>query len=205
MSSDNSFKRLERMAYTSYHQDGLLDLFLSWVAFGFGMNIALDSFVWNMLSWLPIIFYIPIKNRITVPRLGYVDFGGTPSGRNRRLTGLMFLGVLVLMVFVIFALPIAGLAGSPTGDWIRSSPLLFFGLLGALGFAAAGAITGIQRLFGYALLCAALLAAGHMLGLSLYVPILLFAAALLTVGMSLMVRFLRRYPSAEARQNDETN
>lgn len=205
MSSDHSFKRLERMAYTSYHQDGLLDLFLCWVAFGFGMNIALDSFVWNMFSWLPIIFYIPIKNRITVPRLGYVSFGGTPSGKNRRLMSLLFLGVLVLMVSVIFALPLAGLAGSATGEWIRSSPLLFFGLIGALGFVAAGAMTGIHRLFGYGLLCGALLAAGHILGLSLYVPILLFAAALLVVGMSLMVRFLRKYPLADVRQNDEAN
>jgi hypothetical protein len=204
MSSDRSFKRLERMAYTSYHQDGLLDLFLGSAAFGFGMNVALDSSIWNMFAWLPIIFYVPIKNRITVPRLGYVSFGGTPSGRNRRLMGLLFLGVLVLMVFVIFSLLLVGLAGLPLANWIRSNPLLFFGLLGALGFGAAGAVSGIQRLFGYALLSAAFMIASHILGLSLHIPILLLATVCLTVGATLMVRFLRKYPLTEGEQADET-
>lgn len=206
MSVDRPFKRLERKAYVSYHRDGLIDLVLGMAAVGFGMNLATDSVVWNMFAWLPIIFYVPLKNRITVPRLGYVSFGSTASGRNRRLVGFLSLGVLFLLLagLVIFLLPIFGRVDSPMVAWIRSSPLLFFGLAGAVGFGVGGAISGIRRLTTYAVLCSVLMIAGHVLGLAPYIPILLLAAALFTVGAILMIRFMRKYPLAGAETSDET-
>jgi hypothetical protein len=203
MSPDRSFKRLERMAYLSYHQDGLIDLFIGSAAFGFAMDLATESVLWNMFTWLPIIFYIPLKNRITVPRLGYVSFGSTPRGKNRRLMGLLLLGVLFFLVGLVFALPIFTRTDTPLLSWVRSNPLLLFGALGALGFGMAGAITGIGRLYAYGLLCAGLLGAGQLLGSALHIPILLLSAAAIAVGTTLMARFTRKYPLAETEGSDE--
>jgi len=43
MSQDKQFKQLERKAYLSYQQDGIVDLLVGWATLAFGLNIALDS------------------------------------------------------------------------------------------------------------------------------------------------------------------
>ena len=83
MSQDEKFKQLERMAYLSYQQDGIIDLLVGWATLAFGVNIAMDSSIWTFLGWMPIIFYVPLKNKITVPRLGYVKFD-LNRGRSRQ-------------------------------------------------------------------------------------------------------------------------
>jgi len=72
MSQEKQFKDLGRKAYLSYHQDGLIDILIGLGILGFGLMMLTDSVVFNMLAWMPIIFYVPLKNRITVPRFGYV-------------------------------------------------------------------------------------------------------------------------------------
>jgi hypothetical protein len=203
MSLDRPLKRLERMAYMSYHQDGLIDLFLGSAAFGFGMDIATDSVLWNTFTWLPIIFYIPFKNRITVPRLGYVNFGTTPLGKNRRLIGFLLLGLLFLLVWLAFMLPVLTHADTSWVSWIRSNLPLSFGVIGALGFALAGVISGLGRLYAYALMSAAVLSVGQWIGVGLHIPILLMAAAFVAVGITLMVRFMRRYPIGGLEGSDD--
>jgi hypothetical protein len=203
MSSDQPLKRLERMAYLSYHQDGLIDLFLGSAAFGFALQVATDSVVWNMFTWLPVILYVPLKNRITVPRLGFVSFGTTPLGRNRRLTWFLLLGLVVLLVWLVFMFPIITHADLPWISWIRSNELLFFGMVGALGFGLAGAISGVGRLYAYGALCISLLSAGQFFGVGLHIPILLLSAATVAVGITLLVRFMRKYPLDEPERYDE--
>ena len=61
MSQDKQFKQLERMAYLSYQQDGIIDLLVGWATLSYGLNIAMDTSIWTYLGWLPIVFYIPLK------------------------------------------------------------------------------------------------------------------------------------------------
>jgi hypothetical protein len=203
MSPDRSFKRQERMACLSYHQDGLIDLLIGSAAFGFAMDVATESVLWNMFTWLPIIFYVPPKNRTTVPRLGYVTFGSTPRGKNRRLMGFLLLGLLFFLVGLVFVPPIVTRGDTPWLSWVRSNPLLLFGALGALGFGMAGAISGIGRVYAYGLLCAGLLGAGQLLGAALHIPILLLSVAAIAIGTTLMVRFMRKYPLGGLERSDE--
>ena len=98
MSQDKQFKELSRKAYLSYHQDGLIDILIGLGILGFGLMMLTDSIVFNLLAWMPIIFYVPLKNRITVPRFGYVQFS---SERTKKLRSLLvfLVGLLALIFF----------------------------------------------------------------------------------------------------------
>ena len=70
MSQEQDFKKLRQKTYQSNHQDGLIDIIIGLAIIGFGLNMAFDNAVFSFMGWLPIIFYVPFKNRLTVPVLG---------------------------------------------------------------------------------------------------------------------------------------
>ena len=105
-----SLKEVEKKTYMSYHQDGVLDIFLGVYVLMFSLGILLmtltDSGMWFLI---PAIFisimvpvWIPAKKRITMPRIGYVKFGS--RGANKLMA--IFLGLMVagLGAFMVFGL-----------------------------------------------------------------------------------------------------
>ena len=118
-----NLKEIEKNAYLSYHEDGVLDLTI-------GTVFLLVCFTWvlfdmfNILTWLSVILmsifypvYILAKQKITVPRFGYFRLGVERKERNRNtfehlcfysicvqiLTGplLLLLGYLGLKIFIV--------------------------------------------------------------------------------------------------------
>lgn len=140
MSQEQDFKKLQQRTYASYHQDGLIDIIIGWAIIGFGLNMALDNSAFLFISWLPIILYVPLKNRITVPRIGYVKF----SSSNSLILGIV-LAVLMVLLLGIFILLIVGPDLIPTqiSEWFREYYLLLFGTIVGLGFAGVALATGI--------------------------------------------------------------
>jgi hypothetical protein len=191
MSQEKQLRQLERKAYLSYQQDGILDLLIGWATLAFGLSMVIDSSIWTFMAWLPIIFYVPLKNRITVPRLGYVKFDASRGGLSKWSISVLIVGFLALMTM--------GLAVFLLGDWspiawIRDNALLFYGLVGLVGFAIGGLISGIPRLYLYALLSLVLMSGGQLLGVEQYLPFLLLGGAILVTGALLMARFMRSFP-----------
>ena len=193
MSKDNQFKQLERMAYLSYQQDGIIDLLVGWATLSYGLNIAMDTSIWTYLGWLPIVFYIPLKNRITVPRLGYVKFDPHRGRPSKWIISFLILGFLALLTLgvVVFLLS----AQSPV-EWIREYTLLFYGLLGVIGFGLAWLISGIRRFLLYALLSLLIMGGGQLIGVVDYIPFFLLGGSIFAIGAVLLTRFIRRYPLA---------
>ena len=193
MSKDNQFKQLERMAYLSYQQDGIIDLLVGWATLSYGLNIAMDTSIWTYLGWLPIVFYIPLKNRITVPRLGYVKFDPHRGRPSKWIISFLILGFLALLTLgmVVFLL-----SDQSPGEWIREYTLLFYGLLGVIGFSLAGLISGINRLLLYALLSLLIMGGGQLIGVVDYIPFFLLGGSIFAIGAVLLTRFIRRYPIA---------
>ena len=194
MSQEKDFKKLQQKTYQSYHQDGLIDIIIGLAIIGFGLNMAFDNAVFSFMGWLPIIFYVPFKNRLTVPRIGYVKF----SASNKIVFGLVFGGLLVLLLGVfVFVLSGRNAFSLDLQAWLRQYYMLLFGGVAALCFLGAGLLTGITRLYMYAFLFLLIFAVGTWLNLhpSWYV---LFTGSLIeAVGLWMMVRFLRRYPLPE--------
>ena len=102
----------------SYHQDGLLDIFAGLYILGFGLGILMDVF-WEfgfgvimpailIATVLPI--WIEAKRKITMPRIGFVNFG--TRGANK-LTAV-FIGTIVAGLFAFFAFSFVTSQRNPT-------------------------------------------------------------------------------------------
>jgi hypothetical protein len=202
MTQSADFRKLEQKAYLSYHQDGLIDLIIGSIVLCIAISEVTDSSIWNLIALLLIFAYMPLKRRVTFPRLGYVKFNVKRGGVNMRLAGVVAIGVLVISLVSILVLLLSGKSSSsPLILAMHQSPLLVYALLGFIGFGLAGLVLRLPRLFLYALLSLAMLISGHLLNLPLWLPFLLLGGTILAIGVVLLIGFLRRYPIAEEDKN----
>ena len=194
MSDNLKLKQLEKKAYTAYHQDGVLDIIIGLCLLGFGVRMATDSPAFLIMSWLPILFYLPLKNRITIPRFGYVRFNS-----ERGITVKFSLAIAVGLVFVVFILGLIVFAGSqvlPTSikGWLKEYHMLLLGGFAAIAFAGAGFFTGINRFYSYAVLIIIIILTGIWLGLPAPIYVIGIGILILMVGLVLVYRFMQKYP-----------
>ena len=190
MSQDDQLIKLSRRAYLSYHQDGLIDILIGLGFLGFGLMMFFDNVVFNMLAWMPIIFYVPFKNRITVPRFGYVQFSSERT-KNLRLLLILAAGLLLLVGLYFFAVysDMPPLIETLTGG----DGMLVIGGLFGLMLIVAGLVTRLDRLFVYAFLALVILPSGALLGIKPAVRVILVGTLILSIGIILLVRFVRAY------------
>jgi len=193
--STQDFGPLKRKVYLAYHQDGILDLVAGSVVLGFGLNMLTDNIVFLMLGWLGMMSYVLVKQRVTVPRFGYVRFESENVTRKKAWISVG-IGVLFVLFFLALNLFVSRQPASPeTRAWIQRYhmvPLsaMLFGLP-----ALAGAIfLGLKRFYLYALLVVSLPLLGAWLMVETYVPIMTTGVIMIAVGAVLLVGFLRKYP-----------
>jgi hypothetical protein len=195
MSDTKEFDTLRRKVYLTYHKDGILDLIAGTVISGFGINMLTGNIVFLMAGWFAMMMYVFLKNRITVPRFGYVRFESEKSSFKK---GLLSVAIGVLVLFFFFALNffVSRQPVSPEIQaWIKRYhmvPLstMIFGLpalVGAIYF-------GQKRFYLYALLASGLPLLGAWLNIETYIPILTTGLVILAFGIILMASFLRKYP-----------
>ena len=202
MSGNISLAEREQTDYLQYHGDGLLDIFIGLWLVGFGLWILVDNAVF--IAMIPI-FCVPvwrsIKKSITARRMGYLDF--TPMSNARgTLMGIMLVIVLSLALGMVLGLVV--FRGQAAGDtppwllaavaWVRAHGTLALGLFGAFLFGVSAAMSGLKRLYAYALLTVIIAAGGYLLGVSLSQTIVLLGIVVSLSGTMLLLRFLRRYP-----------
>jgi hypothetical protein len=131
----------------SYHQDGLIDILIGLGILGFGLMMLTDSVVFNILAWMPIIFYVPLKNRITVPRFGYVQFSSDRT-KHLRLLGVLLLGLLALIFFAgLYIFDVSDNLPPAIKTAMGKDGMLLVGGLFAFMLVVAGLVTRLDRLF----------------------------------------------------------
>jgi len=193
MSTTKDLDTLKRKVYLAYHQDGILDLTAAVVLLGFGTFMLTGSVVFLTTGVIFATLYTLMKNRITVPRFGYVRFESQEkTAANYWL--LLGFGLLVLLAFLagsIFQ------SNTPTElqalkQQYHMVPLS--GMLFGLPALAAAVFLGLKRFYLYALLTVALPALGGWLDIETYIPILAVGFAMLVVGIGLLSSFLKKYP-----------
>ena len=94
MNKNEQFQKLEQKTYLQYHEDGLIDLIMGLSTIGFAFSMAIDSTVFFIFTCIPGLFFKPLKNKITFPRIGYVNFD-TPRGRSARMA---LAGTVILLL-----------------------------------------------------------------------------------------------------------
>jgi hypothetical protein len=194
MTQETDFKKLQVRTYQFYQQDGLIDIIIGLMIIGFGLNMAFDNAAFLFMGWFPIILYVPMKNRITVPRIGYVKFYAS----NKIVFGLVIAGLLVLMLgMFVFFISGPDIISPGFQVWLKQYYLLLLGVVAALCFFGAGALTGISRLYVFAVLFLVIFSLGTWLNILPAIYVILTGVFVEAVGIWMMVRFLRKYPIAE--------
>jgi hypothetical protein len=199
MSKEPNLKQIERRAYMSYHQDGLLDIFAGLYVLGFGLGILIDM-VWKsspigltmpailIATVLPI--WLAAKRKITMPRIGYVNFG--TRGSNKIFA--LFLGLMVagLGVFFVFATYQGG--SRQWLDLIFQNGMLIVGIGSLAVCILFGYSMGLKRLYAYGLLAAIALVIGHFMGISFAYILVALGTTVMVAGFALLISFVRKYP-----------
>ncbi|MHA2429095.1 MAG: hypothetical protein ACXADB_13830, partial [Candidatus Hermodarchaeia archaeon] len=149
MNEKIDLQQLERKAYLSYHQDGVIDIFIGSAIVTFGLLFLPWVFehLWMAFSGLFIIWvlgYAGVKRAITVPRIGYVEF------KQHRRSRVMFIAVLLVIVnIVLFLIPALGLLTPELRIFLNvyGSTVAAF-VVGGL-FLLIGFMTELRRVMGY--------------------------------------------------------
>jgi hypothetical protein len=205
-----TLREIEKKAYMSYHQDGLLDIVIGLYALAFGLGIIIDR-IWELsfATIMPAILiaivlpiWIQAKKKITMPRIGFVKFGA--RGSNKLFAVLLGLSIAGLGFAVAFGVFMAtGQNGTPF--WLE---ILFqYGMIWiGLGAAVIGSLfaytMGLKRLHGYGLLTLALFASGHFLRIPFEYLLLAIGSVIIASGAALLTQFIRRYPLPKGAQDN---
>ena len=194
MSSKATFKKLRRKTYLAYHQDGIIDLIIGLSILGFSLNMATDNSAFLFMGWIWIVFYMPLKNRITFPRLGFAKFDNERTTRTGLLL-MMMVGIITLALFVGLFVFVRSDAMSPAlSAWLRQYHLLVLGAFLAVAMVIAALFSGIKRLFVYAAVTMLSIFLGIQLGVAPPIFTLVLGGLIGLSGAWLLLRFVRRYP-----------
>ena len=112
MTQNIDMKDLEKKAWTSYFQDGLLDIAMGMIMLAAVLSSTLDAI--GVSDEVRIAIYIPLmvvvppiivilgKRHITIPRLGVAKFGPHRKARNRiMIAGLVSLQLILLAMLIL--------------------------------------------------------------------------------------------------------
>ncbi|MFN2234520.1 MAG: hypothetical protein ACK2U1_09840 [Anaerolineales bacterium] len=199
MNASNDFDTIKRKLILAYHQDGILDIVVGSVILGFGLNMLTGNIVFLMFGWLVMMLYIFLKQRITIPRFGYVRFESQEKSTTR-LWLLLGIGVLVLFIVFLGGYFLHGnAANSPEmQSWLQQYHMVpLSGLLFGLPTLAVAVFLNLKRFYLYALLAVGLPALGAWLDIPTFAPIIATGVVILGFGFGLLASFLKRYPAAD--------
>lgn len=195
MSTSKEFDILKRKVYLAYHRDGILDLTAATVLLGFSIFMATKNVVFLAVGAIFAAQYVLMKERITIPRFGYVRF----VPRKKTLTQgwlLVGLGVLVLFVLLILNNFLSNRSSSPEMlTWIQQyHMILLSAMLFGLPALVAAVFLGLKRFYLYAMLTVGLPALGAWLNIETFIPILVAGFVVLAFGIGLLFSFLKQHP-----------
>jgi hypothetical protein len=193
MSPTTEFKLLERRAYLSYHQDGVIDIIVGLGMLGFGIYLAIDQLFFMLAAWLFLMAYVPLKRWITVPRFGYIEFSLVRTHSQKR-RGLISMTFLVILLAFILLVGIPGVLPGGILTTLRIYKELLFGIIFVFLLFGAALMSELIRFSAYAGLAVLLTVMAYWLGLPAYAYTLALGGLILLSGLWMLTRFLRRYP-----------
>ena len=189
-------ERLRRL-YMSYINDGILDLFVGFIALLAGLMFFSDMF-WMagvyVAIFLPIVW--SVKEKVTMPRLRREELDPAAARRSSTilavfLVGLLLFAMLGVLYFLLFQNP--DLAS-------ETKRLLLFGAAGLVaaavlgGFLFVGTVYHAPRWYAYAAVAALFSALAWWQQIGLPWVIVTIGAVMALTGAVYLVRFTRSHP-----------
>ena len=202
MTQNINLKDIEKMVYTSYHQDGILDISLGLLImlFGIAMYTQLIAFVGLIPILVMGVGYLA-KKYITIPRRGYVNFSNARKEKERRkMSFWLVLGI------VVFGTVLIGLAKrnilSGLDSVLQVYPLLALAVIFSLLIITAALMSGTDHLYAYAALVLLVLIPCQSLYASEPHRVIFLGALILLSGLLIFIWFLHKYPLPEKEVYD---
>lgn len=198
VTKEPNLREIEKKAYMSYHQDGLLDIVVGVYILGFGLGIWADiTLEFGFGSIMPAILiatilpiWIAAKRKITMPRIGFVKFGA--RGSNKLFA--IFLGLMVVGLGAFFAFTLFKGGHSPWLDLVFQNGLIIVGIGSLAVCVLFGYSMGLKRLYVYGLLALIVLVIGHFLGIFFAYILMALGTTVVATGVALLISFVRKYP-----------
>jgi len=204
MINKTSLREIEKKTCMSYHQDGLLDIFVGLDILLFGIGILLLTMTdFSMWFLIPVIFpsimvpiWISAKKSITMPRIGYVNFG--VRGANKMMA--LFLGLMVAGLGAFIVLGLGAFTGQGWALTLKaffiSNMMIFIGISAATISSLFAYTMGLKRLYGYGLSILVLFFTGDFLVIPFEYQVVTIGFVIIISGFVLLTRFMRKYPLA---------
>jgi len=210
VTNKNILREIEKKTCMSYHQDGLLDIFVGVYILLFGIGICARATDFSTWFVIPAIFpaimvpiWISAKKRITMPRIGYVKFG--VRGANKMMA--IFLGLIVagLGAFTVFGLgAFMGEGWALTlRDFFISNSMIIIGIAAATISSLFAYTMGLKRLYGYGLLTLVLFFTGYFIVIPFEYFLVTIGLVIIISGFVLLMRFIRKYPLPQGDKINE--
>jgi hypothetical protein len=193
MSEIIDLEKLEKKAFMSYHQDGLLDILLSIVPLCMGISALTGNYLFIILIGIIALPWKSVKKAITVPRLGFVEFSKERKSKEKKkilmlnlaLTLSAVAGLLVFMAWQSNGLIRKGaisLGLTPLGVTLASLVLVLAWL------------TGLKRMYAYSLLILVTFIICQLLDIYQGFALVLSGSIILISGIFILILFIRKYP-----------
>ena len=197
MMNESDLRETERRNYLSYFGDGILDVVAGLPVLLFGLGMLFDASVFFILTWLPIVMFWPLKQMLTVPRLGNVKFS---ADRQRRLSAnyilLLIAGTFSLLLGIAAFLGFEGQAFDIRGFMLEYG-LLVFGSVMAGAFLLIAVLFEVRRFLIYAAFVFGGWAVAFALGIEPGFPVAIAGALVTISGLIVLGQFLAVTPLPE--------
>jgi hypothetical protein len=207
-------KQIERKAYRSTFEDGLMDMLLGAIIASTGIYMFRPDRGYSPINIIGMVLifvvlqglYQAAKKYITQPRIGQVKFG--PARKHRRKTMAVILGVIVIFQLVLVGLTSLGWLIPALGEKLfgsidgYNSERLAVAALGSLFVGLPMLVMAYMTDYPRGYYIAILMALAVFLMVLTNQPIysVIIGAIIILPGIVLFIRFLRKYPLPQGDQ-----
>lgn len=191
----NKSKTMREKLLMIYHDDGILDLIVGISIFILAAVMAFDEVIFIGLLGIPLILYIPIKEQVSIPRIGFIRFETEDISR-RRMVSLLVLGIGSFVFFVLIALILTRISSNLV-EWISNNEVVVFSFLLAGALFAAGRILNNSRFLIYSILSLVLVLGAYFWNLRIWLPVAIVGLVMEVFAISKLRTFLKNYPVAK--------
>lgn len=212
-----NLKEIEKRAFRSTYQDGLLDIQYGLIVACMSIFIYRPESGYSPLNILLAVVAIVVTNLlfmagkrfITLPRMGMVKFGEIRHKKIRRMA--IVLGIFILFQIALVIITSRGIFPSSNEAWHnnffgnQNSSLLIVAAIGSLIVGSGMIVMSYFSDFDRGLYISILMAAAVFLMILLNRPLwpILIGLGIILPGITLLVRFITRYPiSKEEGERD---
>ena len=195
MTTLNPINQLNRQSYQEFHQDGIIDILVGASLLGFALWLQLDFPLFAFICWLSVSFYKFLKNKLTIPRFGFVRF---EEDHKQLILSTIAAGIVLALLLAARFLIVEGrYPHSNLAVFLRKNhPYLMSGI-GAVLLIAFGLWRGLSRFMIYGLFFLGLLVGFFLVDIPGQVALFSAGGAIFVIGCYLLITFLLKHPLEE--------